>query len=173
MTPLSAPSSAGANFWSYRHDMKPELRVAMIDLLNLQLADTIDLALQAKQAHWNVKGPQFASLHALFDEAAETLHELADEQAERAVSLGGIARGTGQVVAATTRLPVYDLTLLTGRNHVAALTLAFHALAASTRVAIDTATNAGDADTADVFTQVSRALDKLRWQIEAHNVAPN
>lgn len=143
----------------------------MIALLNAALADLIDLSLQAKQAHWNVKGPQFAPLHALFDEAAEILEELTDELAERAVELGGIAEGTLQAVAVTSRLAPYPLNLLAGTDHLRALGGAFATVARSTHAAIDTASAAGDATTADVFTEVSRAIDKLLWKLSAHETS--
>ncbi|HEX2101265.1 MAG TPA: DNA starvation/stationary phase protection protein Dps [Candidatus Synoicihabitans sp.] len=143
----------------------------VIALLNQQLADAIDLSLQAKQAHWNVKGANFVSLHTLFDEIAQTLTELIDELAERAVELGGIAEGTLPAVLAASRLPVYDRELLAGAAHVSALRAAMTHFAQSTRAAIDTAAASGDATTADVFTEVSRAVDKLLWKLTAHGVA--
>jgi starvation-inducible DNA-binding protein len=151
-----------------RNDLKEEIRQAMIELLNQQLADLLDLDLQAKQAHWNVKGPHFIGLHELFDKVAEELEEFTDEIAERAVELGGIARGTVQVIAKGSRLPAYPLDLASGQGHVAALSGALAKFGASTRTAIDTAGRAGDADTADLFTEVSRGVDKLLWMVEAH-----
>ena len=149
-------------------DLPLQAREAMARLLNARLADAIDLALQVKQAHWNVKGPQFVSLHDLFDEVAEILEELTDELAERVVELGGIAEGTLQVVAGASRLVPYDRTVLAGMEHVKALGGAIVTFARSNRRAIDVAAAAGDATTADLFTEVSRAADKLLWKISAH-----
>lgn len=140
----------------------------LIALLNQQLADALDLGLQAKQAHWNVKGPHFTSLHLFFDEIADTLAELVDVLAERVVQLGGVAYGTLQALAASSRLPVYDRELLAGGGHVSALSRAMALFAASTRAAIDTAAAQGDATTADVFTEVSRGVDELLWKLAAH-----
>jgi starvation-inducible DNA-binding protein len=140
----------------------------MIDLLNQQLADVLDLGLQAKQAHWNVKGPHFIGLHELFDKVAEELEEFTDEIAERAVELGGAALGTIQIVVRQSRLPAYRLNLSSGKEHIAALSGALAKFGASTRAAIDSASKAGDADTSDLFTQVSRGVDKLLWLVEAH-----
>ncbi len=145
-----------------------DTRRAMVSLLNQQLADAIDLALQAKQAHWNVKGPHFIGLHELFDKVAEELEEFIDEIAERAVELGGTALGTVQVLAKTSRLPAYPLTLVSGREHVDALSSALAAFGQTTRDAIETAAKEGDADTADLFTGASRDIDKLLWMVEAH-----
>ena len=154
--------------WNTHHDQPEKRRVAVVALLNAQLADVIDLGLQAKQAHWNVKGPQFAALHALFDEARDTLDGFADELAERAVVLGGVARGTAQVLAKDSRLPVYPLEALDGAEHLWALSAALARVAQTSREAIRAAEKAGDAVTVDVFTEVTRGLDTLLWKVEAH-----
>jgi len=159
-----------SSLWPSHNGQPDSTRTAMIALLNQQLADAIDLGLQAKQAHWNVKGPQFIALHELFDRVNEELGEATDEIAERAVALGGIVNGTVQGVAGNTRLVAYPATELSGAKHVAALTVALAAYSASTRAAIDAAAAAGDANTADVLTEASRTVDKLLWMIEAHAV---
>jgi starvation-inducible DNA-binding protein len=151
-----------------KNTLREPIRRAMIALLNEQLADVLDLGLQAKQAHWNVKGPHFIGLHELFDKVAEELEELSDEIAERAVELGGVALGTIQVVAKNSRLPVYPLNISAGKEHVTELSKALAKFGATTRVAIDAAAKVGDADTADLFTEVSRGVDKLLWMVEAH-----
>src|SRR5260221_1471295 len=144
-----------------RNDLQAKTRHAMIELLNRQLADVIDLGLQAKQAHWNVKGPHFIGLHELFDKVAEELEEFTDSIAERAVEIGGVAQGTIQVVAKNSRLKAYPLDLASGKTHVAALSGALAKFGTTTRAAIDRAAKAGDADTADLFTEVSRGVAKL------------
>jgi starvation-inducible DNA-binding protein len=151
-----------------QNTLRKPIRRAMIDLLNQQLADVLDLSLQAKQAHWNVKGPHFVGLHELFDKVAEELEEFIDDIAERGVELGGVALGTIQIVSKESRLPSYPLNLTSGQKHVAALSSALAMFATTTREAIDTAAKAGDADTADLFTEVSRGVDKLLWLVEAH-----
>ena len=161
-------NSARALLWNTHHDQPEARRIAVAALLNQQLADVLDLGLQAKQAHWNVKGPQFAALHELFDEAAHTLAELADELAERAVVLGGVARGTLQSLAKNSRLESYPLEAFAGGDHVWALSSALARLAQSSRAAIKTADQLEDDGSTDVLTQVSRAIDKLLWKVEAH-----
>jgi starvation-inducible DNA-binding protein len=151
-----------------QNDLRKPTRRAMIDLLNQQLADALDLGLQAKQAHWNVKGPHFIGLHELFDKVAEELEEFTDGIAERAVELGGVALGTVQIIAKHSRLGAYPLNIASGKEHVTALSDALARFGGSTRTAIDAAGKAGDADTADLFTEVSRGVDKLLWMVEAH-----
>src|SRR3954464_13517215 len=97
-----------------KNDLREKIRREMIELLNQQLADVLDLGLQAKQAHWNVKGPNFIGLHELFDKVAEELQEFTDSIAERAVEMGGTALGTIQAVSKNSRLPPYRLDLSSG-----------------------------------------------------------
>lgn len=151
-----------------RNDLSLDIRREMIVLLNQQLADTFDLLSQTKQAHWNVKGPQFMPLHQLYDTLAEGLEEYVDMIAERATALGGLALGTARMAAAASRLPEYPNDAFESMDTVRALAERYASLAASTRKAIDIAAERGDADTADMFTEISRALDKWLWFLEAH-----
>jgi len=151
-----------------RNDLPIPARGRSIALLNARLADTLALRLAAKQAHWNVKGPQFSALHDLFDRLAAALDAPADEMAERIVALGGTALGTAAVVARDASLAPYPLEIHSGREHVEALAMAFAALGSSLRKNIDDAVGVGDAATADLFTGYSRAFDKALWLLEAH-----
>jgi len=149
-------------------DLPEDSRQTVIALLNANLAHGIDLALQAKQAHWNVKGPNFQQLHELFDEVRDEVDGWVDMIAERAVILGGIAEGTLAPVSERTALPTYGLGLSEGRAHVDALSTALATFGKSIRAAIPAAEKAGDVDTADLFTEVSRGTDKMLWFVEAH-----
>jgi starvation-inducible DNA-binding protein len=140
----------------------------MIPLLNQRLADCIDLQTQCKQAHWNVKGPQFIALHKLFDEVNEDVENYVDLLAERIVQLGGIAEGTVGAVAKRTSLIDYPLTLTTGDEHVAALSDALSEFGRTARVAIEEMNELNDADSADILTEISRGTDKWLWFVEAH-----
>jgi starvation-inducible DNA-binding protein len=151
-----------------RNDLPAGIREKVISLLNQNLADTIDLGLQAKQAHWNVKGPSFIALHELFDKVAEVAEDGIDELAERITALGGMADGTVQTVAKRSRLSPYPTDLAKGRDHVAKLADAIAAVGKSARAAIDESDKLGDKDTADLFTGISRELDKQLWFVEAH-----
>lgn len=151
-----------------KNDLSPEIRQQMIDLLNQLLADTFDLYSQTKQAHWNVKGTDFYQLHLLFDSLAGGVLEFVDTIAERATSLGGVALGTARMAADNSSLKEYPVDAVDGRSHVEAVAARFAAVANSTRAAIEKADDAGDATTADLFTQLSRELDKNLWFIEAH-----
>ena len=151
-----------------KNDLAHEVRVTAIALLNQHLADMADLCSQIKQAHWNVKGMQFFQLHELFDRLADEVCNHVDLIAERSTAIGGTAVGTVRMSAASSRISEYPLYLVDGRQHVEALATRFSSLAKTTRAAIDAAFAFGDADTADVFTEVSRSLDKALWFLEAH-----
>ena len=149
-------------------DLDAETREQVITLLNQQLADTFDLYSQTKQAHWNVKGAQFFQLHELFDKLAAELIDHVDTIAERVTTLGGTALGTARMSAAKSRLPEYSTETVGGRESVEALVKRYAELAATTRAAIDRSDELEDADTTDLFTGVSRGLDKSLWFLEAH-----
>jgi starvation-inducible DNA-binding protein len=140
----------------------------MIALCNKQLAAALDLYSQDKQAHWNVKGRDFWQLHELFDDLAEQVLEQIDLIAERATALGGYATGTVRMSAATSALPEYPVEATEGMDHVTALSDRYAVYAATNRAAIDEAAEAGDQDTADMFTEISRAADKHLWFLEGH-----
>jgi starvation-inducible DNA-binding protein len=151
-----------------KNDLPETTRVKAVELLNARLADCKDLQTQTKQAHWNVKGPNFIGLHELFDKINEAVEEYVDEIAERAVQLGGVAEGTARMVAKRSTLPEYPANAADGRSHVEALSSALAAFGKAARRAIDGANEFGDLDTADLFTEVSRGIDKWLWFVEAH-----
>lgn len=153
------------------NDVPEAARAELINLINQRLADVIDLQLQLKQAHWNVKGPHFIGLHELFDRIAESVEEYVDLIAERSVQLGGIAQGTARVVAARSKLEEYPLDIADGRAHIEAVARALSTFGREARMSIDEADGLGDADTADVFTEISRGVDKWLWFVEAHTQA--
>ena len=151
-----------------KNDLPIEKRAALALLLNASLADLIDLGLQAKQSHWNVKGPTFIALHELFDSIAEVVGEFVDDVAERIVALGGIAEGTIGIVSKRTKLASYPVNITSGKDHVEALSTALATVGKSVRSDIDKATDLGDADSADLLTGISRSIDKNLWFVEAH-----
>ncbi len=150
------------------NDLKSDTRDEVIAVLNQHLACTFDLMSQTKQAHWNVKGPQFIGLHKLFDELAEGLEPYVDELAERITALGGVALGTVRMAASTSMLEEYPSDITQGMTHVNTLSQRYGHLAKMIRAAIAKTDELGDADTADMLTDLSRDLDKWLWFLEAH-----
>ena len=139
----------------------------MVVLLNERLYDAIDLQLQCKQAHWNLKGPNFIGLHELFDKLHETVEEHVDTMAERIVQLGGFACGTAKEVGEETTLKQYPLEISDWQTHVESLSDNFAAFGNSIREAISDSDEV-DMATSDIFIQASRDIDKSLWFIESH-----
>jgi starvation-inducible DNA-binding protein len=151
-----------------KNDLSEGTRTKTIELLNARLADCIDLQTQCKQAHWNVKGPTFIALHELFDKVNEAVEDYVDDIAERAVQLGGVAEGTARIVAKRSSLADYPASAGDGRSHVEALSSTLAAFGKAARKAIDETDKLGDQVTSDLFTEVSRGIDKWLWFVEAH-----
>lgn len=159
--------------YTTRLDLPDHVRKAAIALLQARLVEAIDLALQLKQAHWTVRGPAFFQLHELFDRLHDEAEEAVDTLAERIAALGGTPDGRVGTVAATTALYAYPIDAVSGEAHLRAVAAALGQFGKGMRAAIDVAAESGDADTADVFTEVSRAADKQLWFVEAHLHVPD
>lgn len=149
-------------------DLALETRESMVALCNQHLADLFDLYSQTKQAHWNVKGMFFEPLHVLFDKMAEAIFPYGDMVAERATALGGTALGTVQMAANATTLPTMPADVFEGKAVLELVVSRWAHYAASARAAIKQADEAGDMDTSDMFTEISRTVDKMLWFAEAH-----
>ncbi|MBD1914452.1 MULTISPECIES: DNA starvation/stationary phase protection protein Dps [Cyanophyceae] len=163
-------SKTKRGFYPTRIDMSAEVRSQVCDVLNQTLAATLDLKTQTKQAHWNVKGMDFYQLHELFDELAGELEGYVDMVAERVTALGGTAMGTARIAASQSILPEYPIDAVEGAEHVEALAERFAAYGKHVRAAIGTTDELGDADTADLYTEISRTIDMRLWFLEAHLV---
>jgi starvation-inducible DNA-binding protein len=151
-----------------RHDIPAEQREVLVALLNGQLADTLDLYSQTKFAHWNVKGSDFIQLHALYDTVAADVIDFVDLIAERATALGGLALGTARLAATATSLDEYPLDAVQGHDTIVVVADRLATFGNAVRADIDASAELGDQDTADLFTEVSRAIDKHLWFVEAH-----
>lgn len=151
-----------------RIDIPEGSRPELIALLNSRLADCSDLYSQLKQAHWNVKGRDFIQLHLLYDDIAASVLEFVDLIAERATTLGGLALGTVRIAAGASSLEEYPLETVAGIDTAAAVADRLAAFGRAARLGIDKAAGLSDPDTADLFTEVSRAIDKHLWFVEAH-----
>ena len=151
-----------------RNDLSANAKNVSITVLNARLADAIDLALLTKQAHWNIKGPNFIALHEMIDGFRTEIDAHVDTMAERVVQLGGTALGTTQAVAKSTTLEPYPTDIHKSKDHLSELIDRYGRVANTVRGAIAETDDAGDADTADLLTAFSRALDKQLWFLEAH-----
>ena len=150
------------------NDLSTEIRGAAVTHLNASLASCLDLASQTKQAHWNVKGPSFHALHLMFDEVVEDVIEYSDLIAERIVQLGGVAYGTARIAAKNSVLPEYPHEITSGKQHIEAMTIALGNFAHIAREGIEKMDEIEDAGSADIYTEISRGIDKWLWMLEAH-----
>src|SRR5947207_164949 len=142
-------STRRTTMFKTKNDLPEAARVKTVELLNARLADCTDLQTQTKHAHWNVKGPNFISLHELFDKINEDVEDYVDDIAERTVQLGGVAEGTARMVAKRSSLAEYPANAVDGRSHVEALSSTLAAFGKAARKAIGDANELGDLDTAD------------------------
>ena len=156
---------------SFVTGIKQQTQEQMCEVLNDRLAVGIDLRLAVKQAHWNLRGRGFIGVHELLDEVSARLGEGTDMMAERVALMGGFARGTTQVVAEKTKLDAYPVELTPIDDHVSELVTRFKAYGEMLREGIDAAGDAGDEDTADLLTEVSRMVEKDTWFIGANAAA--
>jgi starvation-inducible DNA-binding protein len=167
---VATATKATARFYPTRNDLPQDVRSQVVGILNQSLAASLDLKTQTKQAHWNVKGKDFFQLHELFDEMAGEMEEYVDMVAERVTALGGTALGTARMAADASILPDYPVDAVDGEEHIVALAERYAAYGKHIREAIDTTDDLGDADTADLYTEISRTIDKRLWFLEAHLV---
>jgi starvation-inducible DNA-binding protein len=164
---MSAKASA-TRLHPTRIDLSADTRELMVTMLNRQLATLTDLFTQTKHAHWNVKGANFWGLHRMFDELAEGLDPLVDDTAERLTALGGRAKGTARMAAANTRLDEFPEDVHAGLEVVNVVADRYATASKEARQGISQADEHGDADTADLLTDVSRFLDKALYFLESH-----
>lgn len=149
-------------------DLSKDTRQEMVQMLNQNMADLFDLFSQTKQAHWNVKGPQFFQLHKLYDELADMILPHVDTVAERITALGGAATGTVRMAARSTRLSEFAEGPIGSMESVRMLVDCYAALAKNTREAIDIAEEAKDMVTSDLMIEVTNDLDKALYFLESH-----
>jgi starvation-inducible DNA-binding protein len=168
---MTSTLTEAPKMYETENDLSQAGRSELNALMNQRLADSIDLQMQIKQAHWNVKGPSFIGLHELFDKVDEAVESYVDMIAERIVQLGGIAEGTVRVASKRSRLDEYPLSIADGQAHVEAVARALSAFGREARNTINEADELNDPCTADLFTKILRGIDKWLWFVEAHSQA--
>jgi starvation-inducible DNA-binding protein len=168
MKSVADKTSKAPKMYETENDITQQRRSELNALMNQRLGDAVDLQMQMKQAHWNVKGPHFIGLHELFDQIDEAVESYVDLIAERIVQLGGSAEATVRVAAFRSRLEEYPLTIADGCAHVKAVSKALFTFGHEARNTINQVDELGDADAADIFTEISRVIDKWLWFVEAH-----
>src|SRR6185503_16309344 len=142
-------------------------RTALAETLNDRLADGLDLHSQIKVAHWNIKGPQFASLHPLFETFAVGLALHNDNIAERAVTLGARAYGTARHVAKASKLPEYPQDTTRDLEHVKLLAERIEKYLEGARESRGVGEKLGATDTVDLLTGIVTEFEKHAWFLRA------
>lgn len=148
--------------------LEDNARKVAIDELSQRLADALAVQLALKQAHWNVKGPNFIAIHELFDQVYGRLEGHVDTIAERIKMLDGTANGTAEHVAKTSSMKPYPLDIVSQKDHIKAVSEQLRDLGGKIREGIDVTEKAGEANAADILTAVSRDLDQDLWFVESH-----
>jgi starvation-inducible DNA-binding protein len=171
MKTMNSTRVEAPKMYETKNDISLQRRTQLNALMNQRLASAVDLQMQMKQAHWNVKGPSFIGLHELFDKVAEAVEGYVDQIAERIVQLGGVAEGTVRMATSRTRLTEYSTEISEGMAHVEGVARALSTFGQEARSTISEADELDDADTADLFTEISRGIDKWLWFVEAHSQA--
>ncbi|MGV9501355.1 Dps family protein [Streptomyces sp. NPDC003642] len=132
------------------------------------LVDLVDLALVAKQIHWNVVGPRFRSVHLQLDEVVDTARTYSDTVAERAAALGVPPDGRAATVAVGSGIGVTPEGWVDDTTAVGALVEALGAVIARMRERVE-ATGEPDPVSQDIFIQITAALEKHHWMFQAEN----
>ncbi len=170
-TPLTKSSNSNKSPKGVVHksriDLGDNVRKQSIEALNNSLASLIDLQMRTKEAHWNIRGKSFIGVHLFLDTLYGVVGEHVDTVAERITSLGGQAEGRLPQVTQRTQLGDYPTETLI-EDHLTTLADSFAICGKDCRENIDKTDDAGDKGTADMYTEVSRDLDKYLWMIEAH-----
>jgi starvation-inducible DNA-binding protein len=151
-----------------KNQLPLDVRHASIEYLNAIVVQMIDVALAAKHAHWNVRGPNFISYHKLFDKVFTDLIANIDTVGERITALGGIARGTVQTIANGTELQAYPVLAVAEREHIEQLSSRLGILGRKVREAAREADKHADVVTEDVLIESAATIDGLLWVIESH-----
>ncbi len=142
-------------------------RITLGQTLNARLQDGLDLHSQVKMAHWNVRGPQFLTLHPLFETLATELLLQTDTLAERAVTLGVPADATARTVAAQSRLAEYPRDVVRDVDHLRAIASRVDTWVAGLRQSRGVAEELKDTDTVDLLTGMVSSWEKHAWFLSA------
>ena len=152
------------------NSLDPAIKEEVIPLLNKCLADSTNLYLRAKQAHWNVKGEDFIALHKLFDEVSDIALEAEDKIAERIVQLGGQAEGTLEGAIKNTTLPTYPLEITAQEYHLIELVNTLSQISTNLRNDINSLLKLNDQVSANILLDIAQTVDKYLWFVESQNL---
>ncbi|WP_460546312.1 Dps family protein [Glycomyces halotolerans] len=149
-----------------RSSLSDEHREITSGALQGALVDLLDLALIGKQAHWNVYGKQFRSLHLQLDEIVTSARNAADTVAERAIAIGASADGRASTVAAESSAPKIEAGQIADTEVVALFIDAYTSIISKMRERIE-AVESADPVTQDILIGITAELEKQSWMFQA------
>ena len=154
--------------YSTKINLKDEVRQKIIELFQERLSDGLDLMLQTKHAHWNLKGEQFISLHRLCDKVNKAMRKSSDLIAERIVQLGGVAHGTSQSITKKTSIDEYPSNIADWKEHIEFLSNSLAQFCNESRAALKQFDKIDDPVSEDILIEVTRKVDMYLWMLESH-----
>lgn len=152
-----------------REILHTDHRDATVSVLQTCLYDLIDLALQGKQAHWNVVGTQFRSVHLELDEIIESVREASDDVAERIATLGVSPDGRARVVGERTRLKSFPEGLQTASATVTIYSDRLASTVDGIREGIS-AVASHDPVSEDLLIGIAGRLEKHLWMLQSQEI---
>ncbi|MBM3382784.1 MAG: DNA starvation/stationary phase protection protein [Betaproteobacteria bacterium] len=151
-----------------RHPLTETNRVEIVRILQPMQSGSIELYLQLKNAHWNVKGSGFSALHSLFDDASSNVLQFADELAEHTAILGGEPVATVQKLAAVPQLADAPLGMRNQDEFIKVMTDRVSYFCGLVRDCLVSLERNNDPVTYDVCLRGLASLEKRLWMIESH-----
>lgn len=147
-------------------DAKTQVSAVVSDALQQALVNLTDLSLQAKQAHWNLQGPQFRSLHLFLDEIVDLARTGSDDVAERLVTIGGTPDGRADTIAATTELPAIEFGVVSTDEAYKQFDERLNLVSDNIKKTLD-AVDAEDHLSNDLLIGIATGLEKQAWMLRA------
>lgn len=170
MTTIKTATAYKAQIARTSNQLDRDVRYAVVERLNEVLSGLLDTCLAARHAHWNVRGPSFLAMHKVFGDVAVELDRHADEVAERAAALGGMAEGTIQAVVRDSALVPYPAMAVSQWEHAEAMSLRLGALADIVRRAAKCCDTDDDPVSSHVLLETAKAVEKSLWLVESHRI---
>jgi len=174
-TPASQGTPAGSELGNYRNEradawipLEAEKRQAINNDLQATVVELLELFHDAKQSHWNLRGPLYFPLHENLQEYADTYRMYADLLAERQLQIGLPADGRTETIVQTANLPKFPGGFLSDRQVLEIMTERIYTIAKRVRARIESTSKNGDEVTSNKFQDLSYVLDKQVWQFRVH-----
>jgi starvation-inducible DNA-binding protein len=146
--------------------MENRVDTNVVNVLNKQVANWSVLYVKLHNFHWYVKGPQFFTLHAKFEELYNEAATYVDELAERILALKGQPLATMKEYLETSTIKESTNTE-SAEEMVRTLVNDFSAIISELKEGMDIANEADDEITADMFLAIHTALEKHVWMLSA------